>query len=51
MTGLFDGTELALISDAGWTSDCSTSSSDLVAQETSVFGGPSFKLPAKGRAK
>ncbi len=50
MRGLFDGKESASISDAGWTSDCSTSSSDLVAQETSRFGGPSFKLPAKGRA-
>ncbi len=45
MTGLFDGNESASNSDAGWTSDCSISSSDLVTQE-----GASFKFPAKGHA-
>ncbi|MCP3666916.1 MAG: hypothetical protein GY696_31220, partial [Gammaproteobacteria bacterium] len=46
MRGLFNGNESASISDdAGCTSDCSTSSSDLVTPE-----GASFKFPAKGRA-
>ncbi len=37
-------TESIPTSDAGWTSDCSPSSTDSVAQE-----GASFKFPAKGR--
>ncbi len=37
-------TECASTSDAGWTSDCSFSSLDSVAQE-----GASYKFPAKGR--
>ncbi len=41
----------ASTSDAGWTSDCSSLSSDLVAQVTSGSGGPSFKIPTKGRAR
>ncbi len=52
MRGLFDANEspaisesLGQTSDAGWTSDCSLSSTDLVAQEAA-----SFKHLAKGRS-
>ncbi len=45
MRGLFGAKESASISDAGWTSDCSFSSTELVAQE-----GESFKLLAKGQS-
>ncbi len=52
MRGIYDANESAAISeslgqtsDAGWTSDCSLSSTDFVAQEAA-----SFKHLAKGRS-